>query len=113
MQDDYYSGINPELAEASPVFAEIMGVSNELLSFGIDPSYALMAMAGVPVALRILRIVNEFTSAAAEDYRAKKAIENEQRRGEMRITVRKRAKEAGIGGISVSAAEEDKDIFDE
>jgi hypothetical protein len=78
MENEKYGGINPELAEASPWFREVMGNADELLSIGIDPATAAVIVAAVPVTLRVLKIASEFTSAMASDYAEKQRLKRKR-----------------------------------
>ncbi|MEL6758686.1 MAG: hypothetical protein AAFP81_19830 [Pseudomonadota bacterium] len=60
--------IHPELAQTSGVFRELMNAGDELMTIGIDPATAVVIAAAVPIALRILRIANEASSAAIQNW---------------------------------------------
>lgn len=114
--------LNPELLEASPLFRDIASISNDMINFGVDPATALAIMASVPVALRVLRMVNELTSAGIEDWKGNKAIEREERRAHMRLKIRQEASKgesaakrpvAIVQGTSELMTIDDADLFDE
>ncbi|MEL6755001.1 MAG: hypothetical protein AAFP81_01095 [Pseudomonadota bacterium] len=60
--------IHPELAQTSGVFRELMNAGDELMTIGIDPATAVVIAAAVPIALRILRIANEASSAVIQNW---------------------------------------------
>lgn len=72
--------INPELAEASPWLTEVANVSNGLMNSGIDPGLALATVAAVPVVLKILNMVGQFTSAIVFDWAEGRKIERQRQR---------------------------------
>lgn len=71
--------IHPELAHQSSVFKEIMAAGDELMTIGIDPATAAVIVAAVPVTLRILRMVNEFVTAALDDWKETRRIERKRK----------------------------------
>ncbi len=75
--------INPELAEASPWLQDAVSASNAMMDSGIDPGLALAAAAAVPVVLRGLKLLGQFTDAMAEDFREANKIKREKQRMEM------------------------------
>lgn len=78
MRDERYEGINPELAEASPWFRELMGQADQLLSIGIDPATAAVIVASVPITLRVLKMANEFTTAMSHDYAERQRLKRKR-----------------------------------
>jgi hypothetical protein len=72
--------INPELAEASPWLNEAVNISNGLMNTGIDPGLALATFAAVPVILKVLNMVNQFTQAAIIDWSEGRRLERERER---------------------------------
>lgn len=77
---------DPELVEAAPWLAAIERAGAEATSdilTGLDPSFAVAIAAGVPVVLRVLRILNEYTSAVIEDRQHDRELERERKRMEL------------------------------
>jgi hypothetical protein len=75
--------INPELAEGAPWLDTAVSVSNGLMNSGIDPGLALATVAAVPVVLKVLNMVNQFTVAAIDDWREGNKIRRERERLEL------------------------------
>ena len=70
-----YSDLNPEIAAASPLMQGLIDLGHDASTIGVDPATAIAIVAAVPVALRLLRMGNEFTSAIANDIAEKKRLE--------------------------------------
>ena len=74
----YADGINPELREVSPWLNDVVTASDGLMNKGIDPSLAIATIAAVPVVLKILNMINQFTVAAIDDWRERQKISREK-----------------------------------
>ena len=72
--------ISPELAEASPWLNDVVTVGNGMMNSGIDPGLALATIAAVPIVLKVLNMINQFTVAAIEDWRETNKIARERER---------------------------------
>ncbi len=72
--------INPELREASPWLNDVVTASNGMMNSGIDPGLALATIAAVPIILKVLNMINQFTAAAIEDWKEANAIRRERER---------------------------------
>lgn len=72
--------INPELREASPWLNDVVAASNGMMNSGIDPGLALATIAAVPIILKVLNMINQFTAAAIEDWKEANAIRRERER---------------------------------
>lgn len=70
-----YNDLNPEIAAASPLMQSLIDLGHDASTIGVDPATAIAIVAAVPVALRLLRIGNEFTSAIANDVAEKKRLQ--------------------------------------
>ena len=79
----YEGNIHPELAENSRVFREIMSAGDELMSIGIDPATAAVIVAAVPITLRLLKMLNEYSLALLRNWEADKELDRERRRREL------------------------------
>lgn len=73
-----YAEIDPELRYASPTLRTLLELGQDASSIGIDPGLALAIIAAVPVTLRVLRMGNEFTSAAAQDLVEKNRLKRKE-----------------------------------
>lgn len=85
MQQDYsYDGeIHPELAQSSGVFKELVNAGDELMSIGIDPATAIAIAAAVPIALKILRILNRASDAAIDNWLEDKRLVRKRKEMEL------------------------------
>jgi hypothetical protein len=72
--------ISPELREASPWLNDVVTASNGMMNSGIDPGLALATIAAVPVILKVLNMINQFTVAAIEDWKEANSIRRERER---------------------------------
>ena len=79
----YADGINPELREVSPWLNDVVAASDGLMNKGIDPSLAIATIAAVPVVLKILNMINQFTVAIIEDWRESRKMKHERDRLEL------------------------------
>lgn len=79
----YADQINPELREVSPWLNDVVAASDGLMNKGIDPSLAIATIAAVPVVLKVLNMINQFTVAAIDDWRDGQKIKREKERLEL------------------------------
>lgn len=79
-QNSLGADISPELAEASPWLNDVVTVGNGMMNSGIDPGLALATIAAVPIVLKVLNMINQFTAAAVEDWRETNKIARERER---------------------------------
>lgn len=75
--------INPELREISPWLNDVVAASDGLMNRGIDPSLAIATIAAVPVVLKVLNMINQFTVAIIDDWREGQKIKREVERLEL------------------------------
>lgn len=83
MPDGTEYDIHPELAQQSGTFHALMDAGDQLMTIGIDPATAAVIVAAVPVTLRILKMVNEFVTAALDDWKENKRIERKRKELEL------------------------------
>jgi hypothetical protein len=79
--------ISPELKEASPWLNDVVSVSNGMMNSGVDPGLALATIAAVPVVLKVLNMINQFTVAAIEDWKQAKALEREREKHKLELEI--------------------------
>ena len=73
-----YAEIDPELQYASPMLRGLLQMGEDASSIGVDPALALTIVAAVPVVLRGLRMVNEFTTAVIQDFVEKNRLKRKE-----------------------------------
>lgn len=75
--------IHPELMEASPIYRGLINTTNDLMSIGVDPAFAAVVVASVPIILRLLRMANEMTAAMIDDWKDNRRIDRKRRELEL------------------------------
>jgi len=75
--------IHPELQQAESWAESAATFGSKMMASGIDPSLALATIAAVPVILKVLNMINQFTVAAIDDWKEGNAIRRERERMEI------------------------------
>lgn len=79
------SNLDPDLAQAAPYYREVLDATEQASQFGVDANTAIMVMAAVPVVMRILRMVNEFSTAWVKAWTEENTLAVERKRDEHKL----------------------------